>query len=241
MLQGLSSCFEVCFVDQVGHSEAFPVTENWHQLVAEVVASVRSQATEPVIAVGHSLGGILSFRAAMEAPECFKAVILLDAPIISPFRSNLLRVSKSLGLVDHITPASQTRARRSQWGSREEVYAYLKGKKLFSTFTEGCLDDYVKYGMYQNEGKYCLRFDPKIEYQIYRTMPHILHQHEGQLKIPVALIHGENSRVVHPSDLRYMKKHHHITCQSIPGTHMFPMEYPGMVVDFIKRMVDQIL
>jgi pimeloyl-ACP methyl ester carboxylesterase len=72
--------FDCCYLDRVGHSNEFPVTENWHYLVEEVIASVQANASTPVIALGHSLGGVLSLLAAIEKPALFKAVIMLDSP-----------------------------------------------------------------------------------------------------------------------------------------------------------------
>jgi len=59
--------------------------------------SITLQASEPVIAVGHSLGGVLSLMASIEAPHLFKAIVLLDAPIIGRLKSSLIRLSKNTG------------------------------------------------------------------------------------------------------------------------------------------------
>ncbi|MCP0913462.1 MULTISPECIES: alpha/beta fold hydrolase [Legionella] len=237
-LQERFTCF---FIDRIGHSPDFPVTENWHYLVDEVVASIKQQASSPVIAIGHSLGGVLSFLAAIEQPDLFKAVILLDSPIIGRLKSNILRFSKKLGIIDHITPAFRTRGRRQYWPTREQALHYLKSRKLFKTFHDACLQDYIDYGMQKDEHGYSLRFNRHIEYQIYRTIPHILHEHEGKLKLPAALIYGSKSNVIDKFDLRYMKKHYGIINFEISGTHMFPMEHPKEAADLVLRAIDTIV
>lgn len=72
LLSALESRYDCCYIDKIGHNAKFPVTENWHFLVDEVLNSVRQQATQPVIAVGHSLGGVLSLLAAIEEPLYLK-------------------------------------------------------------------------------------------------------------------------------------------------------------------------
>lgn len=238
LLQHLQGQFDCCYIDRIGHSPAFPVTENWHLLVEEVIQSVKTQSSQPVIAVGHSLGGVLSFLAAVEQPDLFKAVILLDSPIIGRLKSNVLRLSKAMGMIDHLTPAFRSKGRQQHWQSREQVLSYLKSRKLFKTFADKCLEDYIDYGMEKNESGYSLRFNRQIEYQIYRTIPHILHEHEGRLKIPAALIYGNRSNIIDRSDLRYMKKYHGIVNYEIDGTHMFPFEQPKVAADLILQALD---
>ncbi|WP_133129281.1 alpha/beta fold hydrolase [Legionella yabuuchiae] len=241
LLNRLSERFNVCFIDRIGHSSDYPVTENWHKLVEELIHSVKSQSAEPVIAVGHSLGGVLSFRAAIEQPELFQAVIMLDSPIIGRFKSRLLKLSKTLGMIDHITPAFRTRGRRHFWKTKEDAIKYLRSRDLFKHFTDACLEDYIEYGMTKNDNGYSLRFDKTIEYQIYRTIPHMLYKYEQRLTVPCALIHGKKSNVIDGLDLRNMKKNYNIYCYEIPGSHMFPMEHPELTARFVFRAIEDLV
>ena len=129
LIQQLEKRFNCCYIDRVGHTSQFPVTENWQRLIEEVIFSIQSQALQPVIAVGHSLGGVLSLLAAIEQPSLFKAVILLDSPLINRFKSSVVRFSKALGMIDRLTPAFRTRARRQhilhEYESRLSVPATL--------------------------------------------------------------------------------------------------------------------
>ena len=241
MLDHLKERFDYCYIDRVGHTSKYPVTENWQYLVQEVLDSIKSQSSEPVIAIGHSLGGVLSFRAAIEDPSVFKALILLDSPIIGPFKSKILRISKALGMIDHITPAFRTKGRRQSWPSREHAIEYLKDRELFMHFTPACLEDYIDYGLQKNENGYSLRFNRQIEYQIYRTIPHILHRYAGKLKVPAAIIYGSKSNVIDQTDLYYMEKHYDMQSYGIKGTHMFPMEHPKISAQLIIKAVDNLI
>lgn len=174
LLEQLETRFDCCFIDKIGHDPDYPVGENWHNLVAEIIASIKRQAEQPVIAVGHSLGGVLSLLAAIEQPQLFKAVIMLDSPLIGAFKSSMVRLAKTLGIIDRVTPAFRTKKRREHWQNYEQLISYLKTRDLFKTFTEECLNDYIKYGLEYKEDGYYLRFDRHIEYQIYRTIPHVI-------------------------------------------------------------------
>ena len=241
LLKGLQVRFDSCYIDRIGHNPQFPVTDNWHHLIDEVILSIRNQASHPVIAIGHSLGGVLSVLAAVKEPDLFKAVILLDSPLIGRVKSSVVRLSKMLGMIDHLTPAFRTRGRREHWDTREDVLAYLKNRKLFKHFTDACLNDYVDFGLKKDESGYSLRFNPEIEYQIYRTLPHLLHQYKGKLSVPTALIYGNKSTVIDKLDLLYMKKHYGVIHFETNGTHMFPMEHPEAVTKLIFKVVDELI
>ncbi len=241
LLTRLESRYECCYLDRVGHAANFPVTDNWHYLVKEVISSIQAQASKPVIALGHSLGGVLSLLAALERPELFKAVIVLDSPMFGRIKSLMLRVSKTFGVIDHVTPASKTRKRRQHWTSREQALTYLRRRVLFKSFDQACLQDYIDFGMKKDETGYSLRFDPQIEYQIYRTIPHFSYANEGPLKMPAALIYGDKSHLIHHSDLRYMKRKYGVDGFEIHGSHMFPMEHPEVCATMVMNVIDKLL
>lgn len=243
LLTPLAKKYEIKYIDRIGHNKNFPVTENWHFLVNELEYNIHNVSHgKPVIALGHSLGGVLSVMLAVEKPELFKAIVLLDSPLIGWFKSNTLRICKKLGLIDRVTPAYQSQARRRYWTERESVISYLRSKPLFKNFTDESLNDYIDYGMEKDEkGGYTLRFNPAIEYQIYRTIPHILFQWQGKLEVPAAIIYGKQSNIVKPFDLRYMKKHYNINSFALEGGHMFPMEHPQKAASMVVQALDSIV
>jgi len=239
MLMPLQARFDCCYIDKIGHSSAFPITENWHFLVQEVIDSIETQASQPVIGLGHSLGGVLTLLAAIERPALFTQVIMLDSPLFGPFKSAFLRVAKQLNFIDKVTPAIHTRTRRTHWNTAEEAKVYLKKRALFKHFTPQCLDDYVTHGLETTPSGVTLRFDRMVEYQIYRTIPHIVPTYEGRLHTPAMVIVGNKTNLVDRFDLNYMQARFGITHCMTQGTHMFPMEHPeriaALIIDLINK------
>lgn len=232
--------YDYIYIDRIGHCEQFPVTENWYDLVHEVIHSVENQADKPVIGLGHSLGGVLSLLAAVERPDLFKMVIMLDSPLLGPVKSSVIRLAKSMGFIDRITPAYQTKGRRNHWRNEDQLRHYLQDRPLFKGFHPDCLQDYIDYGLEKNQQGYQLRFDRHIEYLIYRTLPHSLSQYQGRLQIPSAVIYGQQSNVVDKMDLAYMKKKFGIRAFEITGTHMFPFENPQACVEAVFSAIDRL-
>lgn len=241
LLQALEKRYCCHYINKIGHDPHFPVTDNWHNLTQEIIASIQRQCQQPVIAIGHSLGGVLSLLAAFRKPQLFKAVILIDSPLPGLFKSFIIRWAKLLGMIDKITPAGRSKNRRSHWQTKEQLYAYLKSRPLFKTFTENCLLDFMKHGTYQTAEGYQLGFDPHIEYLMYRTVPHDLPNYLAPLSIPTALLYGTESSVVKPADVHHMQNHYHIQCFKMPGTHTLPMETPHLVAERLVQIIDRIL
>ena len=227
--------FQVSYIDAIGMEPRYPPTEGWPYLVNQWIEFVES-AGEPIYGVGHSLGGYLNFLAATRRPELFRAIVLLDAPIIGPFRGTMLGATKRLGVVDRVTPAGATRDRRSSWNTREEAKTHFRSRKLFERFTSECLDDYVNHGLVESESRLRLKIDPAIEYQIYRTIPHDMMKHLPKLRVPAAFIGGEDSDVVRRVRLAGMKPKFRM--RKVPGGHLFPFERPRDAATSIAQVLD---
>ena len=206
-----------------------------------MINSIKTQTSEPVIGIGHSLGGVLNFFASIEQPSLFKALIMLDSPLLGRTKSLMIRASKALGVIDHITPASQTSKRRKHWKTREEALNYLRSRALFKKFDERCLHDYIDFGMEIDDDGMYLRFSPEIECQIYRTIPDTCYAYEGKLRVPTALIYAANSHLIKPVDVRYMEQKYGIACFKTSGSHMFPLEDPALCASMIIEVVDTLL
>lgn len=225
MHRELACDYRIGAIEAIGTDPRYPPTEGWPLLVEQLIAVLERDYREPVFGVGHSLGAYLTFLAAVQRPDLFRAIVMLDAPVISPFRGRVLGASKRLGMVDRVTPAGATRDRRAEWDSREEAKAHFRSRKLFRHFTEECLDDYVRHGLVKRDGRYRLKIDPAIEYQVYRTLPHDMHRHLRELKVPAGFAGGTQSDVLRRAGMRVMRGRRFLK-RRVPGGHLFPFQHP---------------
>jgi pimeloyl-ACP methyl ester carboxylesterase len=234
MLNPLSEHFTVSWLEAIGTDPRYPPTEGWPRLVEQLIESIK----EPVYGVGHSLGGYLNYLAAVRQPELFRAIVLLDAPIIGPFRGSMLGATKRLGIVDRVTPAGATRDRRSAWETREEARAHFRTRPLFKNFTDEALDDYVNHGLVESGGRLRLKIDPLVEYQIYRTIPHDMMRHLRELRVPAAFIGGADSDVVRRVRLAGMRPK--FSMRKVPGGHLFPFEHPREAAAAVGELLQEL-
>lgn len=237
----LEDDYDVRSIDRLGHHDDYPVTDNWPLLVQELTHYFERHYSQPVIAVGHSLGGVLSYVVSCQRPDLVKALIMLDSPVLTPVQRVGLTLLKRLNLADQVTPAARTEGRRDTWASQEEAIEYFSGKSLMKRFDPQCLRDYVSAGTEliepeRPEAGIRLRFDPDIEMQIYRAIPH-KRLATGRVPVPAAILAGEKSRVVRPVNSRYMQNKLGMQAHLLPGGHMFPLEHPKTTTDTIKQLL----
>jgi pimeloyl-ACP methyl ester carboxylesterase len=238
MFSYLEPSFEIKYVNAIGHDPRHPVTDGWPHLVTELVEHVARQG-EPVLGVGHSLGGYLTALAALKRPALFRAIILLDSPILGGWRQALFRMVKRIGLTDRVTPAGITRDRRAVWASPDEAYAHFRNKRAFRDFDPECLRDYVTLGMRSCPEGVCLAFDPAIEYRIYRAFPHAVAKEIPALRVPAGLICGRESADARQMGLATSRDHFRVV--RVPGGHLFPFERPQAAALAIREMAETLL
>ncbi len=232
--------FEINYLQCHAHNPKFPVTDGWERLRDELREELEKRYTQKIIGVGHSLGGVLHFLVAIEKPELYEAIILLDAPVISRLSSGGVKILKMLNLLDRFSPSQTTRFRRNLWQSRDEIFEHFKQKEKFAAFDEEVLRDYAEHGTIETERGFELLFKPSVEAKIYRALPHNLPKFRGKLEVPAAYIGGSSSREAKLARLSFMRKYFPFEFHFLEGSHLFPLEKPRETAEIIKSAFKQL-
>lgn len=222
----LEKDFEIGFLERHAHNPEFPVEDGWKFLKEELQKEIESRYKQPIIGIGHSLGGILHLLVASENPALYKQIVLLDAPIISRLSSFGLKVLKRFDSLEKLSHARLTKFRRNLWKDKEKAFEHFYKKEKFRRFDEDVLRDYVEYGTTENEKGITLFFKPKIEAEIYKTLPDFLPKLRGQINVPVSYIGGTDSMEAKWARIGFMRRKFSFDFYFIDGTHLFPFEKP---------------
>ena len=187
--------------------------------------------------MGHSLGGILHLLVAVENPELYQQIILLDSPIISRLSSAGIKYLKFTKKFDKSPLVKTTRFRKSVWKNKSAALEHFQKKEKFAKFDGDVLRDYVEYGTIESEKGAELFFNPAIEAAIYATLPDDLPKLRGKLKVPTSYIGGTNSREAEMARLGFMQKNFPVKFQFIEGSHLFPLEKPQETASIILKIL----
>lgn len=237
----LEDDYEINYLERHAHNPKFPVANGWGRLRDELSEEIeRRYAGEKIVGVGHSLGGILHLLVAVEKPELYRALVLLDAPIISRLSSLGIKFLKRAGIMENIPLVKTTRFRRASWTTKAEAIAHFKEKEKFKRFDEDVLRDYVEHATVENGANVSLFFKPSIEAKIYQTLPDYLPKLKNRLKVPAAYIGGTDSHEARLARLGFMRKNFRIKFRLVEGSHLFPFEKPIATAEIIKQTIESL-
>ncbi|MCX5999132.1 MAG: alpha/beta hydrolase [Chloroflexi bacterium] len=241
MLGSLGKEFNVIAIEKLGHDPRYPVDDNWVNLTQELIDYLEGHAKEPVIGVGHSLGGIVTFLAAYRRPERVRQIVVVEPALAyGPIAFGMFLV-KRLGIINHFKVVTQTKRRRDQWSSRQEAEAHFRQRPLFCRFDPDCLKDYVACGTTTSDAGVKLSFDRNVESEIFRTTPHNLNCLRKKLSVPGTVIYGEQSEMARRAMLGSFARGFGLGLEGFEnGGHLFPLEAPDRAAAAIASSIHRL-
>lgn len=224
------------YIEAIGLNPAFPVTNNWPYLVEELEQEITSKHQTPVVGIGHSLGGLLSYLLAQKRPELFSHLIILDPPAINGWQNIIWWLSKKLGLSDYMTPAKTSRNRRTTFDSREQAYEKLRNKNLFKNFHKESFLAYIEHGLTDtDDGRVTLTIVLETELALFRTSPDNLRHYLSPLKMPGLYLTAEDSNFARQPFGARLSRTVGMEYRVLTGGHFFPQEYPAETAQVISE------
>jgi pimeloyl-ACP methyl ester carboxylesterase len=214
---------------------------DWRVMADDIRLLIEKLNLSRLVGVGHSLGGHLITRAATQAPERFKHLVLIDPVIMSPDRCAQIQ-SASLGFKAQDHPVSR---RKNNWRDAQEMYERFKGRAPFDTWQPAVLRDYCDYALRpaDEDALRQLACDPINEAGIYLN-------HKGnegiyaqlpKIKTPVTLLRappGDDALPNHSNSPTWPGLAAALpNCQEVylPNlNHFIPMQDPALVARYIQ-------
>ncbi|MBP6210440.1 MAG: alpha/beta hydrolase [Anaerolineales bacterium] len=219
---------------------------DWHPFSDDLLRFLSMGWESPVIGVGHSIGGIVTLRAAMREPNKFRAVILLD-PVLFPVSRliawNIIRAA-GLGTKVHPLIAGAQRRRRT-FNDLDTVFRSYRSRDVFRYLNDESLRHYIEgITKPRDGGGFELVFSPEWEAHIYLTglRDFDLWKQLPKLKVPTLIIRGAETDtfLARTGDL-VKKKNPNIQVVSLErSTHLVPLERPQEVFDLIQSFLEKV-
>ncbi len=238
--QGLRRRFRVIAMDARGHGDSDKPQGNEHYrwenfgLDAAAVADVLVSRHGPVtLGLGHSFGGTALTLAAIQRPDLFERLVLLD-PIVVPtvvIDSAEIRADRTSSLVE------AARRRRHVFESRTEAYEGWKGRAIFVDWDPRSLELYVSEGLAdRSDGSVELKCPGEVEAAIFEggAGADVMGQLD-RLEAPTLIVwaSGGNFPRSHFEQLAARMQRGEVITAELG--HLIPMEQPEWVVRQVLR------
>jgi pimeloyl-ACP methyl ester carboxylesterase len=224
-------------------SEASPDgLSDWRPLADDLACFLQEQSLSGVFGVGHSVGGTTTLRLALQRPDLFDSLVLIDPVIFTPQMTYSWIMLNHLGLSSLLLPFSRNaRRRRAVFDSPQMMFDNYRHKSVFEKIDDTGLQAYVDaISCQQPDGRYGLSYPPEWEARIYATgMLADLDIWRGlpSLKLPLLILRGaESSTFWESTARRLLRRLPSIQLQVIPrATHLLPLEFPAELCIAIRR------
>jgi pimeloyl-ACP methyl ester carboxylesterase len=205
---------------------------SWHVLADDLLAGLRAHNLTEVIAVGHSVGAVVSMLAILAEPARFRALIMLDPAIMPPLVLGTIKVLRLLGLSEQFPLVKKARHRRRDFATVEAAYTYFKNKALFANWPDDSVQRYARSVTRPtgNGGGLTLAWSPDWEAQYFKTIYTGAWGAVRQLKgvLPVLVIRGSATDTFTRPAADFMRRLlPDVTCVEVAGHgHLFPQSAP---------------
>jgi len=238
-LEPLSKDFNIWSPDLPGHGESKwnGRIEAWADLADYFITQLeKSPPARPMVAMGHSIGGIVIMLMAVQKPQWFEKIILLD-PVMLPKRILVgIRVLRLLSLT-HIIPLARSAVRRrNHFENKALAREHYSKKAIFSRWEPRFMEAYVETCLREDgNGAYQLSCAPQLESSIYQSIPLNVWRLPKRLPAQALFVIGEKSNTVSLSGFRRLKRSrgNHIV-KSVVAGHLFPFEKPTETMAIIE-------
>ncbi len=216
--------------------------KTWEILGDDFIKFTEQRNINPIIGVGHSIGGTLILYSAIQRPNLFSKIFLLD-PVLQPLSYHYgWRIAKKIGLAAKVNPMVGSKLRRKNFGSKDEIFKRYRKKNVFSKLSDEALNIYIENSTREmGNGKIELIYSPKLEEEIYLSGLMIdpkIWKGIKNINIPITILHTLKS-IEFPQSSRKKFGKLNNRCKMIElndCSHLFPMEIPDKVYSMIYEM-----
>jgi pimeloyl-ACP methyl ester carboxylesterase len=215
--------------------------KNW-DIFVEDLECFFEHLDQPVIAMGHSRGAVVSMLLATKRPDLISALVLID-PTILPFSWMWWwYLAQKTGAAKLLPIVATAAKRKNSWPDRESILAAYRTKTVFRNWQNGFLDAYIKDGTQTNErGEIRLCCEPAWESRCFAVCPHDVWRFIPQLQQPTLVVYGaESDTFMAPAAKRFKSKVPTTVFRCFAETgHFVPMEKPAEtaaeIVSFLQN------
>jgi pimeloyl-ACP methyl ester carboxylesterase len=216
-----------------------PPADSWDPLASDLLEGMTRHRLEPVIAVGHSFGAVISLLAAVREPARFRALIMLDPVIFTPAIYAELESQRRGGEAGFRPLVEGARKRRRAFASGEDAFIYWRERPLFADWSDDAVRRYVRAMLRPDDGGgYTLTWSPVWEGHYYESVHAGTWEALGRLSpsLPVLVVAGARSETPLPEAVAMLKERLPAgALRLLEGRgHLFPQSAPRETGELLR-------
>jgi pimeloyl-ACP methyl ester carboxylesterase len=215
--------------------------ESWHDMAEDLITLFDQSGFREVIGVGHSLGAVVTMTAAVERPELFRALVLIEPVFLMPAILQRFVERAASERPEDIPWVTIAQSRRNHWSSRQAAFQHFRPKRVFARLSDDSLWDYVDNALHQDgSGGYELTYPPEWEARIYALPPTDVWQRLPQVTQPTLAVRGAESDTLAPAawQLWQVSQRAASFVEMAGSGHLLPLENPAEVADQINQFLE---
>jgi len=225
-------------IDMRGHGRSSKPEPpcRWRNFGADLAALVRHLNLRDAVAIGHSSGGYAVALAAALAPECFRALLLVDPTILPPEAYTRPPFDGSFAL-----------RRKNHWHSPDEMWQRFHDRVPFASWRPEALRAYCNFGLLPHDEHQALACPPAWEASIYNesnSPATDIYPDLPRIQTPATVLRASVERRPGVFDLRASptapdlaaKLRHGRDLVAEGHSHYIPMEAPELVAELIRSL-----
>jgi len=213
---------------------------HWSLLARDIIQHMDACDRKGIIGIGHSMGAIATWLAAVERPDLFSQIILID-PVVLP-KKWVKRLSVvPFWMKKRLVPMVKIAAnRRDHWPDEEALESHLGSKKVYQGFDKDVWNDFKKYSIVDSEdGGIQLRYPRLWESKVYASAPNIW-KLMGYDPCPITIIRGQESDVITSDtwDAIHEEMPHANLVEMENVGHLVPFEQPLQLAKMVQESIN---
>ncbi len=220
---------------------------DWNPFTDDLLRFLDENASSgPITAVGHSLGGIATLRAALREPERFCSIILLDPVLLPPYFILIWRLALRFNFAHRLHPhLSTTLQRRREFNDLDRAFRSYRRRSTFRFMSDESLRNYIEGMTYQTEGgSYKLWYSPEWETRVYYASiwsDMDIWRQLSRLEVPTLIIRGKETDTFWENTGKLVqRKQPNIRVEALEkATHLVPLERPNQVANLIRSFCEE--
>lgn len=229
-------------VDLRGHGGSAPPGKRsdfgYATLASDVLAMLDALGIQSAHGLGHSLGGGVLLRAAIERPGFFEKLIICEgaATSIQPemLERRVHRLSESAA------------KRRTVWQKKKELISRYSQKRPFDRFTPESLEAFARWGLSSREdGQFELTCSPETEAGYYATSLSDIGAGSIEKRLAEIPSSGTRCTLLRGRQSPFPEESHQKQVEALQadvvhfeGAHFLPQEEPELVANMIRERIE---